>query len=321
MKVLVTGVGGFVGTHLARHLLEQPDITVIGTTYLPADEQIDLVQAGARLHRVDLTDAEAVHRLLDNERPNQIYHLAAQSFVPESFENPWETLRNNIQSQLNILHSMVKLDLDARILVVSSGEIYGPVSPDDLPIDEEQPLRPTSPYSVSKVAQDMLGLQYFLSHNVAAIRVRPFNQIGPGQSKRFVVPAFASQIAAIEAGLQEPILYVGNLEARRDFTDVRDMVRAYRLVMALGEPGEVYNIGTGRAYSIREIVDILLLHTDAPIVVQTDPARMRPVEIPIIVCNPAKVKAATGWEPVYSFEQTVVDVLDDWRRRVRERTS
>jgi GDP-4-dehydro-6-deoxy-D-mannose reductase len=315
MKVLVTGIGGFVGVHLARHLLEQPDVTVIGTTYLPSDEHPDLIKAGVPLHRIDLTDAEAIYNLLRDEQPDQIYHLAAQSFVPESFDDPWGTLRNNIQGELNILQSMIRLGLNVRVLVVSSGEIYGPVSPEDIPIDEEQPLRPSSPYSVSKVAQDMLGLQYYLSHNLPVIRVRPFNQIGPGQSKRFVVPAFASQIAAIEAGQQEPVLYVGSLEARRDFTDVRDMVRAYRLVMALGAPGAVYNIGTGQAHSIGELLDILLHHTDAPIEVQIDPGRLRPVEIPIIVANPARVKATTGWEPAFTFEQTLVDVLDEWRYR------
>jgi GDP-4-dehydro-6-deoxy-D-mannose reductase len=201
-------------------------------------------------------------------------------------------------------------------LVVGSGEEYGSVTPDQAPIDETLPLRPASPYSVSKVAQDMLGLQYFLSHNLSIVRVRPFNHIGPGQSQRFVAPAFAAQIAAVEAGQQERVIYVGNLKAKRDFTDVRDVVRAYYLLLTCGQPGEVYNVGTGQAHSIRELLDILLSLTDEPIEVQTDPTLFRPVEVPIVVCDPAKLQAATGWIPQIPFEQSLADVLNDWRERV-----
>ncbi len=315
VKSLITGIGGFAGGHLARHLLEFPDTLLVGTTYLPAERYPGLAEAGVELHHLDLTDEEAVYRLLQDTRPDYIYHLAAKSFVPDSFENPWDTLSNNIRAQLNILHSMVRLDLDARILIVASAHEYGMIAPEENPVDENQPLRPTNPYSVSKVTQDMLGLQYHYSHDVAAVRVRPFNHIGPGQSKQFVAPAFASQIAAIERGEQEPVLYVGNLEGRRDFTDVRDVVRAYRLALTLGEPGEVYNIGSGEAHSIQELLDILLHMTDAPIEVRVDPARLRPVDVPLIVCDASKLKAITGWEPTFTFEQTLADVLEDWRRR------
>lgn len=317
MKALITGAGGFVGRHLAEHLLNTSDTEVFGTTWLPPGDY-DHLPSDADYRRINLTDDEAILSTLREIHPDVIYHLAAQSFVPESFDSPWETLSNNIQSQLNIILAMIRLDLDARLLVVGTGEVYGPVSPEDVPIDENQPLRPPSPYSVSKVAQDMLGLQYFLSHDVAAVRVRPFNQIGPGQSKRFVAPAFASQVAAIEAGLQEPVVYVGNLEARRDFTDVRDMVRAYRMIMDAGEPGAVYNVGSGQAHSIQELLDILLNLSDAAITVRPDPSRMRPVEVPIIVCDPTRIRATTGWRPEFSFEQTLQDVLDDWRMRVKQ---
>ena len=316
MKALITGAGGFVGKHLANHLLKSSAVEVFGTTYLPPADYEGL-PLDASYQRINLTDYDTVLETLRKIRPNAIYHLAAQSFVPESFDNPWDTISNNIQSQLNIILAMIALDLDARLLVVSTGEIYGPVSPDDVPIDENQALRPPSPYSVSKVAQDMLGLQYYLSHDVAALRVRPFNQIGPGQSRRFVAPAFASQIAAIEEGQQDPIVYVGNLDARRDFTDVRDMVRAYEMIMDVGEPGSVYNIGSGQAHSIQELLDILLHLSDAAITVKADPARMRPVEVPIIVCDPTRIRATTGWQPTFTFEQTLEGVLDDWRHRVR----
>nr|MBN1230089.1 GDP-mannose 4,6-dehydratase [Anaerolineae bacterium] len=321
MRILITGADGFVGRHLAWHLLRLGTVEVFGTTYLPTENYQYLSSAGVHLRQIDLTDDEAVRSLLAEIKPAHIYHLAAQSFVPRSFENPWETLRNNILSQLNLMHQMLWLELDSRFLVVGSAEIYGPISPDDLPLNEAQPPNPSSPYSVSKLTQDMLGRQYFLSHNLAAIRVRPFNQIGPGQSKQFVAPAFASQIAEIEADLKEPVLLVGNLTAMRDFTDVRDMVRAYVLLMEKGEPGSVYNIGTGQAYSIQELLDCLLTMTEASIEVRQDPSRFRPVEVPIIVCDPTKVWTATGWTPEYQFEDTLRDVLNDWRQRTSSRNA
>jgi GDP-4-dehydro-6-deoxy-D-mannose reductase len=317
LKALITGIGGFVGGHLAYHLLAEGGTDVFGTTYFAPEEYGHLDPEKLDLRQINLTDRDVVRRTLKEIRPDAIYHLAAQSFVPESFDDPWGTLGNNIQAQLNLLLGLLELDLDARFLVVGSAEVYGIVSPDEVPVDENQPFRPANPYSVSKVAQDMLGLQYYLSHSLPIIRVRPFNQIGPGQSKRFVAPAFASQIASIEAGHQEPVMYVGNLKARRDFTDVRDMVRAYRLIMTHGEPGAVYNIGTGEAHSIRELLDVLLHLTDTPIEVKTDPSRMRPVEVPVLACDTSRVRAATGWEPAFTFEQTLEAVLEDWRGRTR----
>lgn len=318
MRALITGVGGFVGRHLVRYLLDQPNTTIFGTTFLPAERHTALAEMGVELTQAELTDEDTVRRILDKAAPDHIYHLAAQSFVPVSFEDPWYTLSNNIHAQLNILQTLAQTGGQAtRVLVVGSGESYGPVAPEDVPIDESQPLNPTSPYSVSKVAQDMLGRQYFLSHNLHAIRVRPFNHIGPGQNKRFVAPDFASQVAAIEAGQREPVIHVGNLEAQRDFTDVRDMVRAYYLLLTKGEPGEVYNIGTGKARSIQQLLDCLLDLTDAPIEVHVDPARFRQVEVPIIACDASKLRARTGWKPEYTFEETLATILDDWRERVR----
>jgi GDP-4-dehydro-6-deoxy-D-mannose reductase len=317
VKILITGVDGFVGGHLARHLLESSESTIYGTTFLPAEQHRALAEEGIRLRQADLTDATDALALLEELAPDHVYHLAAQSFVPRSFENPWETLQNNIQAQLNILHGTALLQLRSRILVVGSSEEYGPVRPDEVPLSEEQPLRPASPYSVSKVAQDMLGLQYFISHGVQAIRARPFNHIGPGQTERFVAPAFASQIAAIEQGDQEPVMYVGNLSAKRDFTDVRDMVRAYRLLMEKGQPGEVYNIGSGEAHSIQDLLDTLLSLTDVPIRVDTDPARVRPLDVPIVVCDARKIHEATGWATTFPFENTLRDILDDWRSHMK----
>ncbi len=315
MKALITGIGGFVGYHLAHHLLQLGNYSISGTVIEPIQQHQRLLDTGIQLHQLDLTDPQAVLNLLDETRPDYIYHLAAQAYVPESFEDPWGTLSNNIHAQVNLLQAIVKHDLGARILVVGSSEEYGPVDPEHNPIDESHPLRPANPYSVSKVTQDLLGLQYFLSHDVAAIRVRPFNHIGPGQGKQFVAPAFALQIAAIEAGRSEPVMYVGNLDTRRDFTDVRDMVRAYQLIVENGEPGEVYNIGSGVNHSIRELLDILLHLTDAPIEVRFDPARARPADVPVITCNPTKIRMATGWTTRYTFEHTLADILEEARTR------
>jgi len=316
VKALITGIGGFVGGHLAQQLAASAEVDLVGTIFFPEERNSPRIPPSAQLVTIDLTDPNAVEELLKNERPSQIFHLAAQAFVPESFENPWQTLSNNIRSQLNLLHSISKLDLDTRILIIGSGDEYGLIDPEDLPIDENTPLRPMNPYSVSKVTQDMLGLQYFLSHDLNVIRVRPFNQIGPGQSKLFVAPAFALQIATIEHKKTDPVLYVGNLEAKRDFTDVRDMASAYELLMAQGQPGEVYNAGSGESHAIQELLDTMLNLSDAPIEVRRDAARFRASEVPEIRCDPRKLHRATGWKATTSFQQSVEDTLIDWRNRV-----
>ena len=226
MRVLITGAGGFVGRHLSARLGSvQPRARLIGTTLAP-DETVH--ESVNDLYWIDLKDYAKVHKLLAKCRPDAIYHLAAQAFVPRSFEYPWETLENNIRAQLNLIRACLELEIRPRILIVSSAEIYGASQPEQLPLDEDTAIRPTNPYSVSKVAQDMLGLQYFLSHNLPIMRARPFNHIGPGQNERFVAPAFARQIASIEESQAEAVIYVGNLESKRDFTDVRDIVRAYQ---------------------------------------------------------------------------------------------
>ncbi len=233
-----------------------------------------------------------------------------------TWQDPWATIEKNIRAQVNLLHAVTQQDLRPRILIIGSNEEYGRVEPEDLPINEDTPLRPDSPYGVSKIAQDFLGLQYFLSHNLHVVRVRPFNHIGPRQNDRFVAASFAKQIAEIEAGAREPVIFVGNLEAQRDFTDVRDMVRAYVLALERGAPGEVYNIGSGKAYSIRQLLNTFLSMTTAEIRVAQDPARSRPSDTPITVCDASKFRKQTGWEPQIEFEQTVRDTLEHWRAKV-----
>lgn len=314
MRVLITGIGGFVGQHLARHLLEtQPDIQLYGTVL---DKPSVRLPSAVTQHALDLRDSTATRALLQQVQPEQVYHVAGIAAVGRSFDAAWETIENNVLAQLTVLQACLELAQHPRVLVIGSGEIYGPAQPEHLPADEDTPLRPSSPYSVSKVTQDMLGLQFFLSYALPVIRVRPFNHLGPGQGEGFVAPDFALQIARIEAGLQEPRMYVGNLDALRDFLDVRDVVRAYRLVMAHGTPGEVYNIASGVTHSIQELLDTLLGYSRVEIEVCEDPRRMRPASVPILWGDASRVQAATGWKPTFSFPQTLLDVLNDCRQRV-----
>ncbi|NWG15960.1 MAG: GDP-mannose 4,6-dehydratase [Chloroflexi bacterium] len=314
MRVLITGVGGFVGKHLSRLILETtPDIELHGTVLagLPHTTPPEII-----CHEIELRDEHAVYELLVAVQPQHIYHLAAQASPRRSFSIPWDTLENNIRAQLNLILACLTLNIRPRLLVISSAEIYGSVRPEQLPVNEDTPLRPGSPYGVSKVAQDMLGLQYYLSHQMPIIRARPFNHFGPGQSEGFVAPDFAIQVARIEAGQQEPVIRVGNLSAQRDFTDVRDVVRAYFLLMERGTPGEAYNVASGRIYSIQKLLDTLLELSTRRITVETDPARMLPVDIPIIQGDAARLRKATGWQPQIAFEDSLRDTLDDCRARV-----
>jgi GDP-4-dehydro-6-deoxy-D-mannose reductase len=315
LRALITGVAGFAGSHLAEMLLANADVEVWGTSHhshLPETPGL----AALRISPCDMLDRDALKALLAELRPNWIFHLAGQSDVGGSWHSAWDTIESNVRGQLNLLEAMVELPLDARTLVVGSNNEYGLVDPADLPIDEQTPLRPDTPYGVSKIAQDMLGLQFFLSHHVRAVRVRSFNYIGPRQSDKFVTAALARQIAEIEAGLSVPVLHVGNLTTQRDFTDVRDMVRAYRLALEHGTDGEVYNIGSGESITIQRLLDILLGYARRPIRVMQDPERMRPSDVPRSVCDVTSFRAATGWQRRIPIEQSLRDILDYWREKV-----
>jgi GDP-4-dehydro-6-deoxy-D-mannose reductase len=316
MRALITGINGFVGGHLAEHLLASGwDVWGVGRQQALALEALrgDVSYISANLEaRPEAAEA------LREARPDAIFHLAGQAFVPRSFEDPAGTLATNIFAQLNLLLEMIEQRLGARVLVAGSNEMYGRIAPEHLPVSEQTPLAPVNPYAVSKAAQDLLALQYHLSHGVDAIRARPFNHIGPRQDARFAVSSFARQIARIEAGLQPPVLQVGNLSASRDFSDVRDIVRAYKLAVERAAPGEAYNIGSGRATSLREIVDTLLAQSPAPIEIVVDPARFRPVDMPVVVADASRFRDVTGWQPTLPLDQTLRDMLEDWRGRVRE---
>jgi GDP-4-dehydro-6-deoxy-D-mannose reductase len=317
VRALITGIGGFAGSHLAEYCLTQPGMELHGIVRShAARQQVPAVRERVCLHQADLTDAAAVARVVADVRPERVFHLAAQASVAAAWAQPAQTLTTNVVAQLNVILALLAHRPDARLLVVGSGQEYGIVRPTELPVRETNPLRPADPYAVSKVAQDLLGLQYYLSHRLHAVRVRPFNHVGPRQDPSFVVAAFARQLAEIEAGRSEPLLRVGNLAAKRDFSDVRDVVRAYWLALEHGQPGEVYNIGSERAVAVQEVVDLLLARTRVPVRVEPDPARMRPVDAPVIVSDCSRLRAATGWQPHIPLAQSLGDVLDDWRTRL-----
>jgi len=316
LKALITGAGGFVGGHLCRYLLAHTDWELMGTVY-PQPVETQPQEPRLRLQHSDLREPEGVQALLEEVKPDHVFHLAAQSIPAASFDNPWDTLETNIRSQLNILHSMRILGLHARVLVVGSNEEYGYPQKGDLPFTEESPLRPASPYAVSKVTQDLMGLQFHQAYKLDVVRLRPFNHTGPGQSPRFVVPAFASQIARIEANLQEPVLKVGNMAAARDFSDVRDIVHGYHLAATKGKPGDVYNLASGQPHKVSALLDTLLSFTDVHIRVETDPDRYRPVDVPVVYGSAEKFYQLTGWMPEIPFEQTLEDTLDYWREQVK----
>jgi len=312
---MITGINGFVGSHLAEYLLNLGGWEVWGIV-LAEDTLLPLLQESVKPLRADLRQPSQVAEALNQAQPDVIFHLAGQAFVPESFRDPIGTFTTNVLPQINIFQTIIELQLKTRVLVIGSGEVYGAIEPTDLPLNENTPLRPASPYAVSKVTQDMLTMQYHLSHQLDLIGMRPFNHIGPRQNDRFVVPAFAKQIAQIEAGLQPPIIQVGNLTARRDFTDVRDVVQAYTRAVEFGQAGQLYNLGSGRAVAVQTILDLLLADSPAQITVQIDPERMRPVQIPEIVCDASRFRACTGWEPQIPLEKTLHDALAEWRAKV-----
>ncbi len=315
-KVLITGASGFVGTYLAQHLLTLGDCEIYGTYHSEDSKNNSPVKDKIKFVQLDLTNRENLKQVLEDIKPDQIYHLAAQAAIGESIKNPLETLHNNIDSELFLFESLKELGLtETKTLIVLSADVYGYVKPEDLPIDEETPFRPGNPYAVSKVACDALAYQYGKSYKMPIIRVRPFTHIGPGQKTGFVTSDFAKQIAEIEKGLQEPIIKVGNLDPKRDFIDVRDVVKAYVLLMEKGEIGEVYNIGSGVSHQIKEILDFFISHAKMTIKVETDPTRIRPSDIPDLICDASKLKNLTGWSPEIPFEKSLGEILEWWRNQ------
>ncbi len=323
MRVLVTGIAGFAGSHLAEYLVHHatgvdgapPEIHGIIHRH---DRRIRHLLDRLHLHRGDLRNALWINDLVQSIQPDVVLHLAAWSDVGGSWEQPWTTYELNILCQLNLLEALRRHAPTCRTLVVTSNEVYGLLHADDLPVDEATPLCPNTPYGVSKIAQDMMALQYWNGYRLPTLRVRSFNHIGPGQADDIAASAFARQIAEIEAGMRPPRVTVGNLDTERDFTDVRDVVRAYWLVATQGEAGEVYNVGSGQARSIRWLLETLLELSSSAIEVCVDPARLRPSDVPVSLCDNRRLAAATGWQPQIDLHASLGDLLDGWRTQVRE---
>ncbi|MDO8733624.1 MAG: GDP-mannose 4,6-dehydratase [Elusimicrobiota bacterium] len=317
MKVLITGITGFVGSHLAEFLLSKKYEVHGIERWRSKTENIDSFKDKLVLHECDIKDAHSVKKVIESVMPEKIFHLAAQSFVPASWNAPSETIITNVIGELNIFEAVKELKINPWIQIACSSEEYGMVYENEVPIKETNPLRPLSPYGVSKVAQDMLGYQYYQSHNLNIVRTRTFNHEGPRRGEVFVTSNFAKQIAEIEKKKKPPVVYVGNLDARRDYTDVRDIVRAYWLATEKCVAGEVYNICSGRDWKIKDMLNYLLSLSRIKVEIKQDPARMRPSDVQILLGDSTKFMKQTGWKQEIPFEKTLEDTLNYWRERIK----
>lgn len=318
MRILITGISGFAGSHLADYFLAQGKHEIFGTIKWRSNrENIRHIEDKVRLLECDIRDAFAMKAVLEATKPDRIFHLAAQSYVPFSWRVPQETLGTNIIGELNLFEGVRGLNLDPMIHIAGSSEEYGLVKPDELPITETNPLRPLSPYAVSKVAQDLLGYQYFKSYGLKIVRTRAFNHTGPRRGEVFVTSNFARQLVEIEYGKRESVLQVGNLDAVRDFSDVRDVVRAYALALEKGTAGEVYNIASGTGIKIRDLLSKLTELAKVDVRIEKDPTRMRPSDVELLVGSADKFRKDTGWKPEIPFDKTLKDMMDFWRTAMK----
>lgn len=320
MNILITGINGFVAGHLAERLLTNPAHRIWGVARSDA-LTLPALRERVQLVSFDLRDTTMLRQVLADIKPDAVLHLAAQASVARSFADAINTTHDNVLPSVALMQYCVELKLDPVLIFAGSNEVYGNVPAERMPICEHEPLQPVTPYGVSKAAVDMAAYQWHVSHKLRTIRLRLFSHIGPRQSDAYAVPAFASQIAKIEAGLQEPVLKVGNLSARRDITDVRDVAAAYEALLTRGVPGAAYNVGSGRSHEIRAILDQLVALSTVPIRVEVDPARLRPVDVPDVVCDNHALKHATGWSPAIPLATTLRDMLDDWRRALKEHSA
>lgn len=318
-RIVVTGATGFVGGHLIQFLLKNTNAEIYPAKRRRSDMSVIENKDRVQWVEMDVTDAHNVFSTIRSIRPTHIFHLAAQSFVPTSWKSPSETLMINAIGTVNVLEAVKSLELGTKIQIAGSSEEYGYARSGELPITEQNPLRPLSPYGVSKVSADLSGQQYHRSFGLHVVITRAFNHTGPGRGEVFVESNFSKQIAAIEQGIQEPVMWVGNLEAMRDFNDVRDIVRAYWLALERGTPGEVYNICSGKALRIRELLDTLLnLSMTTHIEVKVDPKRMRPSDVLRLLGDSSKFRRETGWKPEIPLDKTWQDLLNHWRSYVKK---
>lgn len=318
MKILITGITGFVGSHLAEYILnlgQKHEIYGVCRWRSPRDNLAN-IYSKVKLLEADLSDLSALIRIMNTVKPDIIFHLAAQSYVLTSFNSPIQTLTTNIIGTANLLEAVRITRMDPVIHVCSSSEVYGQVTKDEVPIQETCPLRPASPYAVSKVGEDMLALQYWLSYKIRTIRTRMFTHTGPKRGDVFAMSFFAKQAAAAELGLTEPVIRVGNLESVRTFCDVRDAVRAYWILVNKCDAGEVYNIGGNRTATIKEALGILLSFCKKKCVIKVDPELIRPSDVTLQIPCTDKFNKKTGWKPEIPLEKTLEDILDYWRKEL-----
>ncbi len=321
MRTLITGIAGFTGIHLAEYLLS-PDryndnidlygIDIARNVSKEAQPILDKV----KVLTCDILDEEEMKKTLEEIKPDKIFHLAGLTFDPNSYQSPEKFYITNVFGTINLLEAVRQLRINPLIHIACSSAEYGLILENENPIRETNPFRPISPYGISKLAQDMVGYQYYKNYGLRIIRTRAFNITGPGEKENFVCSNFARQIALIENGKQEPTIYVGNLEAKRDFIDIRDVVKAYWLALDKGISGEVYNLCSGKAHSIGEILNILLQMAKKDIAVKQEPKRMRPSDIPLQVGSFEKFHKQMGWMPIISLVQILKDLLNYWRQKV-----
>ena len=311
IKALIIGGAGFVGDYLINHLVDDIkwdiSVTKMSMETLNNDK--------AKIYDLDILDKVQITEVLEKVRPDYIFHLAAQSSVALSWKNPGLTIDVNIKGSVNVMDAIRVLDYKPRMLFIGSGEEYGHIKPEESPITEDNIVRPGNIYAATKVCQNMIGKIYSDAYDMDIMMVRAFNHIGPNQAPMFVVADFCKQVVEIERGEKEPIIYTGNLNAKRDFTDVRDVVRAYGLLIQKGKKGETYNIGSGNAIAIQEILDRILKLSKVEIRNEVDADKIRPVDVPIIEANIAKVNESTGWMPMISLDTTLLETLEYWRKK------
>ena len=322
MRILITGITGFVGSHLTEWALSRGADVIGALRWRSNTEHIEHLRDRLTLIQSELRELSSARDLVERARPDYIVHLAAQSFVGASWQTPAETLMTNAIGQMNLFEAIRQLGSASRFLVIGSSEEYGLVEPDELPIRETNPLRPLSPYAVSKVTQDLMGFQYFKSYGLDIVRARAFHHTGPRRSDNFSTSTFARQIAEIEAGLREPVVVAGDLKPVRDFSDVRDIVRGYWELLERGTAGEVYNLCSGVDWTIERMLTFLISQSSVPgIEIRTDAARLRPSDVPVLRGSYEKIARAVGWRPRIPLEQTLTDLLDYWRQRIRRPVS
>lgn len=314
-KALIIGAGGFVGSYLAGCLQNEFGMEVYATKLPGTQTQDELLFLGERIYELDILNKNDIVELLFAVRPDYIYHLAAQSSVSVAWKEPALTIDVNIKGSVNLMDAVRELYYKPRVLLIGSGEEYGHILENETPIGEDTMLRPGNIYAATKVCQNMIGTIYSKAYDMEIMLVRAFNHVGPGQSPIFVVSDFCKQVAEIENGLREPVMYVGNLAARRDFTDVRDVVRAYGLLSLKGRAGETYNVGSGNAIEIRAMLDMIIGMSSANIEVKVDQNKIRPVDVPVIEADITKINEQTGWKPDIPLNQTIREILDYWRER------